>query len=219
MKWLVMVVCLFACAAEAAPGLLVSLVTPAPEFPEQMLQARHTGKVRVLMVVNAHGAVVEVQVIESSHPALTEAAQQALGRWQFRPWLGTVDAPARIAFTLPVIFGSHGLASFNDEINIGLGNIRCAYLNYEVQAQMRQFPNASLTQIDLFWYTGQFLHSSYAASQHSEAERRYMLKKLEAAIPRIIRSCRRNPEHRYGDYLPVSIKGMLVGVAEPQEGL
>ena len=219
MKWLVMVLCLFAYTAEGAPGLLVPVVTPAPEFPQQMLQARHSGKVRALLGVNDHGAGVEVQVIESSHPALADAAQQALGRWQFRPWLGTVDAPARIAFTLPVIFGSHGLASFNEEINIGLGNVRCAYLNYEVQAQMRQFPNVSLTQIDLFWYTGQFLHSSYAASQHGEAERRDMLKKLEAAIPRIIRSCRRNPEHRYGDYLPALITKMLVGVAEPREGL
>lgn len=219
MKWLMMVVCLFACTAEGAPGLLVPVRTPAPDFPQPMVQARHAGKVRALMVVNAQGTVVEVQVIESSHPALAQAAQQALSRWQFRPWLGTVGAPARVAFTLPVIFGSHGLASFNTEINIGLGNVRCAYLNYEVQAQIRQFPNASLTQIDLFWYTGQFLHSSYAASQHSEAERHDMLKKLEAAIPRIIRSCRRNPERLYGDYLPLPITRMLVTAAEPQEGL
>lgn len=219
MKWLVMVVCLFAYSAEGAPGLLVPVVTPLPDYPEQMIQARHSGRVRALMVVNAQGAVVEVQVIESSHPALTEAAKQALGRWQFKPWLGTVGAPAQIGFTLPVIFGSQGLANFNREINIGLGNVRCAYLNYEVQAHVQQFPSAPLSKVDLFWYAGQFLHSSYAASQHSQAERAEMLKTLEAAIPRIISNCQRNPEHRYGDYLPASITRMLVGVVEPQEDL
>ncbi len=74
-----------------------------------------------------------------------------------------------------------------------------------------------LNKVDVFWYTGQFLFSSYAALLRSEDERKILLEQLGLLVPEIVKSCRLNPEHRYGDFLPVSIKGLLSGLVQSDD--
>ncbi|MBX8531746.1 energy transducer TonB [Pseudomonas cichorii] len=201
-------------SVQSADALLVPLFTPRPEYPPALIRSRYTGKVRVQLVVSSSGNVQDVRTIESGHPQLTEAAVWALAQWRYRPWIGAIGAPSQVSIMVPVIFGSHGNRHFNDEIDVGLSNIRCAYVNNEVDTQTRDFPEEPLNKVDVFWYTGQFLFSSYAALLRSEDERKVLLVQLGKSIPDIVKSCELNPEHRYGDYLPVSIKSLLSGLTQ-----
>ncbi|AHF65403.1 energy transducer TonB [Pseudomonas cichorii] len=204
-------------SVQSADALIVPLFTPKPVYPPALIRSRYTGKVRVQLVVSSGGNVQDVRAIESGHPQLTEAAVGALAQWRYRPWAGTVGAPPQISIMIPVIFGSHGNSHFNQEVDVGLSNIRCAYLNNEVDTQNRDFPEEPLNKVDVFWYTGQFLFSSYAALLRSEDERKLLLEQLGRLVPEIVKSCRLNPEHRYGDYLPVSIKSLLSGLAQSDD--
>lgn len=201
-------------SVQSADALLVPLFTPRPEYPPALIRSRYTGKVRVQLVVSSSGNVQDVRAIESGHPELTEAAVWTLAQWRYRPWIGAVGAPSQVSIMVPVIFGSHGSRHFNDEVDVGLSNIRCAYVNNEVDTQKRDFPKAPLNKVDVFWYTGQFLFSSYAALLRSEDERKVLLEQLGQSIPDIVKRCRLNPEHSYGDYLPVSIKSLLSGLTQ-----
>ncbi|MCV4285177.1 energy transducer TonB [Pseudomonas capsici] len=218
MKFIVFVlVFLLPISAQSADVLLVPLFTPKPAYQAALIRSRYTGKVRVQLLVSSGGNVQDVRAIESGHPQLTEAAEEALTQWRYRPWVGTVGAPPHLSFIVPVIFGSHGNSHFNDEVDVGLNNIRCAYLNNEVETQNRDFPEEPLNKVDVFWYTGQFLFSSYAALLRSEDERKVLLEQLGLLVPEIVKSCRLNPEHRYGDYLPVSIKSLLSGLVQSDD--
>lgn len=218
MKWLMLFIVLgFSGQADAAQGLLIPMVTPAPHYPEQLVKSRYTGKVRVLLSIKSDGLVSEAKAIESSHPVLTAAVEETLIQWRFKPWMGTVGAPPLIAVTLPVIFGSQGAVRFDDRVNVGLGNIQCAYVNHEVETHQRDFSRAPLSKVDVFWYTGQFLHSSYAALQLDDEKRQVLLGQLEDAIPRVVTGCKASPQRTYGDFLPAPIRAMLVGVAESDE--
>ncbi|MEG5265118.1 energy transducer TonB [Pseudomonas sp. JDS28PS106] len=204
--------------AVAAQGVLIPVFTPTPEYPPELIELRYPGKVRALLTIKSDGTVVEVKSLESSHPLLTQTVERTLRQWRYKPWAGTVGAPLRIAVTLPLIFGSEGMQRFNRDINVGLGNIQCAYLNYEVGTHRLNSPGAPLSKVDLFWYTGQFLFSSYAALQLGEEQRTALLGQLEQAMPSIIAGCEQHPERRYGDFLPAGIKALMVSAAEPGEG-
>lgn len=218
MKWLlVLIMGLLPHPVHSAQGLLVPVLAPAPEYPAQLIENRYAGKVRARLIVKSDGSIAEVKVIESMHPALATSVEKAFGQWRFKPWAGNLGMPPQIAVTLPVIFGSQGLARFDGIVNVGLGNVRCAYVNHEVKAQQQHFPHAPMSQVDVFWYTRQFLHGEYVALQHDERERQALLGKLETAIPGIVKGCRRRPQSRYGDYLPQQIRQLLVGVDEPVE--
>lgn len=58
------------------------------------------------------------------------------------------------------------------------------------------------------------LFSGHVAHRHTEHERKALLEQLSDSIPMIVSHCEHNPDHRYGDYLPASIKALLVGTAE-----
>ncbi|GKQ43562.1 energy transducer TonB [Pseudomonas syringae] len=202
---------------SAAESFLVPMYTPTPVFPAELIKTRYAGKVRAQLWVKSDGQVREVRAIESGHPQLTEAVEQALRQWRYKPWIGTVGAPPLATITVPVIFGSHGYQRFNTEVTVGLGNIRCGYLNHEVKSARQDSPEEPLSKINVFSYTGQALFGSHAAHQRTEPERKALLEQLGAAIPAVVSNCRSNPDHRYGDYLPAPVRVLLVGLAEGSE--
>ncbi|KPC35685.1 TonB domain-containing protein [Pseudomonas syringae pv. cilantro] len=203
------------CAAES---FLVPVHTPTPVFPPELIKTRYAGKVRAQLWIKSDGQVVEAKAIESGHPQLAEAVEQALRQWRYKPWIGTVGAPPQTTITVPVIFGSHGYRRFNTEVTVGLGNIRCGYLNEEVKSARQDYPKESLSKVDVFAYTGQVLFSSHVAHQRTEPQRKALLEQLGASIPTVISTCRRNPDRLFGEYLPAPIKSLLVGLAEHAEG-
>ncbi|MCQ9390792.1 energy transducer TonB [Pseudomonas viridiflava] len=218
MKWIVVILvvsmALMALPIYAAEAFLVPMYTPQSAFPVELVKARYAGKVRAQLVIKSDGSVHEAKAIESGHPLMTSSVEQTLRQWRYKPWIGTVGAPPFTSITVPVIFGSHGYRRFNTEVSVGLGDIRCGYLNHEVQSVRQDSPDESLSKVDVFWYTGQVLFSSHVAHRHTEHERKALLEQLSDSIPMIVSHCEHNPDHRYGDYLPASIKAVLVGTAE-----
>lgn len=61
---------------------------PAPEYPVQSMRNRETGKVKVLLLVDVDGSVIDAQITESSgHHRLDQASLDAARRWCFEPVL------------------------------------------------------------------------------------------------------------------------------------
>jgi TonB family protein len=207
----------FTASIKADEVTLVPIFSPAPQYPEVPIRPSFTNKVRVKLTIESSGRVQSVKVIESSHGLLSKVVQKALLRWRYRPWRIMPGAPATVSVTLPIIFGPRGSERSASEINIGLGNVLCAYLNYEVAAAHGDYPKESLSKVDLFWYAREFLSSPYMELRVPEAgKRQSMLMRLQASVPRVIKRCRRNPEGRFGDYLPKDIREVLVGIAQPE---
>jgi len=200
----------FSFAVHASETLLIPLSTPNPEFPQSVLKKRHPGKVLVNLTVSAYGTVQAARIIESSHPKFTEAAQRAVVKWRFKPWEVTEGKPSSVEITVPIIFGARGLHPFSPQITVGLENILCAYLNHEVHASKRDFPNEPLSKVDVFWHAQKYLAASYTRFRVPDEEAREALfSTLEKAVPNIVEACQNNPDRRLGEVLPREITSLF----------
>jgi TonB family protein len=203
---------LFSVAIHASEALLIPVSTPKPEFPQNLLKKRHPGKVLVSLIVGAFGTVQSARVIESSHPQFTEAAQRAVVKWRYRPWEVAEGKPSSVEIAVPIIFGARGLHPFSPQITVGLENILCAYLNHEVHASKRDFPNEPLSKVDVFWHAQKYLAGSYTRSRvPDEAARTALFSTLEKAVPKIVKDCRNHPDRRMVGFLPKEIAELVVG--------
>lgn len=209
---------LCACGAFAGDASLRPAFTPAVEYPQALLKARQTGKVRVYLIIDPSGAVKEARTIESSHPEFKAAVQRAVVRWRFKPWDAQQTGQPRIDVSLLVLFGAQGGDAFSQNITVGLHNAQCAYLNHEVKASRRDYPEAPLRDVDLFWYTAEFLRSDYVAWKvPDEAERKSLQKLLQKSVMKVVGACQRSPERRFAEFLPGEVQRLLINTV-PAEG-
>lgn len=199
--------------ALAADVLLIPDHTPTPQYPGELADTRYTGKVRVHLTVAAHGGIQAARIIESSHPAFAEATQRAVVGWRFQPWTTDDGEPTKLEITVPILFGARGIEPFSPEITVGLRNTLCAYLLYEVKASLRDFTEEPLKLIDVFRDTHEFVTGPYVQRLEPDPESRAALvAQMENAIPRIVKLCKRNPDHPVAYYLPKGIRDVLVGL-------
>ena len=206
---------LFSFTTHASEALLIPLSTPKPEFPQKLLKKRHAGKVLVSLTVGAFGTVQSARIIESSHPQFAEAAQRAVVKWRYRPWEVIEGKPSSVEIVVPIIFGARGLQPFSPQITVGLENTLCAYLNHEVHASKRDFPNEPLSEVDVFWHTRAYLAGSYTRFRvPDEATRTALFSTLETAVPRIVKDCENHPDRRMVGLLPKEIAQLLPGPKE-----
>lgn len=56
-----------------------------PEYPAEALEAKAQGLVVVAVRFDTGGNLVKDRVVESPHPAITRAVEQALGQWKIKP--------------------------------------------------------------------------------------------------------------------------------------
>lgn len=88
-------------AADSAP---VPVRTPSPRYPRASLRRGEAGEVLVQVTVDADGRPRQVEIARSSsHPALDQAALNAVRRWRFRPALQG-GQPVAQAIHVPVMF-------------------------------------------------------------------------------------------------------------------
>jgi TonB family protein len=65
-----------------------------PEFPEEALKAGAQGMVVLSLYQDGEGNAAKIKVVESPHPALTEAAIKAVKQWKWRKFRsGGIDRP------------------------------------------------------------------------------------------------------------------------------
>lgn len=75
----------------------------APIYPLEFARNRVPGLVRLVFLVDAHGAVESIAVESATHPEFAEAARDAVRQWRFRP--GEKDGrPVRTRVRLPIPF-------------------------------------------------------------------------------------------------------------------
>lgn len=79
-------------------------VTPsAPVYPSALHSSRIPGEVRLALTVNAEGEVVDVELIDATHPEFALAAVEAVQTWTFKPaQKGGVPVGTRVV--LPISF-------------------------------------------------------------------------------------------------------------------
>jgi TonB family protein len=80
-------------AQEVTPLLLLSelqlrervLKVVTPEYPAEAKEDRAQGLVIVAVQFDAEGNLFKDRVVESPHPAITRAVEQALAQWKIKP--------------------------------------------------------------------------------------------------------------------------------------
>lgn len=206
---------LLLCALEVhAREPLTAVFAPKPEFPPDLAEARYAGKVRVRLTVGPSGTVQATRVVESGHPELALAVQRAVVQWRFKPWNAQSSGPNKEEFMVLVLFGARGIEPFSSEITVGLNQTLCAYLNHEIKASKRDFPEAQLSDVDVFWYMAEFLASDYVASRvPDENQRNALLVQFKKSIPQVATLCRGKPNSRYADHLPEAIRRLMLNLA------
>jgi TonB family protein len=73
-----------------------------PEYPPLAKQARIQGTVRLQVVIDFHGNVAEIQVLQG-HPLLVQAAINAVRKWRYRPTLLNGE-PVQVRSWVDVVF-------------------------------------------------------------------------------------------------------------------
>jgi protein TonB len=89
-------------SSDVAQGLLATKVQP--EYPELARKARIQGTVCLRAEINKDGDVAELHLI-SGHPALAQAAIDAVKQWKYKPYQldgrpVAVETPIQVSFTL-----------------------------------------------------------------------------------------------------------------------
>lgn len=76
---------------------------PPPDYPAELRRKRVEGTVYVVFVVDKNGRVMNPTVQSSTHPALEQAALQAVRRWRFEPGRRR-GQPVQFKMRVPITF-------------------------------------------------------------------------------------------------------------------
>jgi protein TonB len=82
----------------------LKVFSPQPDYPPDLLAARITGSVKLLVHVQSDGRVARASIHRTSgHPALDRAALEAVRRWRFEP-ARRAGVPIALDILVPVRF-------------------------------------------------------------------------------------------------------------------
>jgi TonB family protein len=82
----------------------VKLETVNPKYPEKARQCELTGTVKLRVVIDTNGEVVDVDVLVSPHESFTEAATEAVWQWRWEPSYDADGNPVKVFYNLTVRF-------------------------------------------------------------------------------------------------------------------
>jgi protein TonB len=95
---------------SSAPKLIASVEyvrEPAPRYPPQSRKLREQGLVILRVLIDERGAACSIEVETSSgHARLDHAAQEAVARAEFRPYMEG-GSPRRAVVLIPIEFSLH----------------------------------------------------------------------------------------------------------------
>jgi TonB family protein len=79
------------------------IYAPDPVYPEEARQARVQGVVILQTIINAVGKVTDIKVLKGLPSGLTEAAVEAVSKWEFRP--ATLEGkPVAVYYMVTITF-------------------------------------------------------------------------------------------------------------------
>lgn len=90
----------------------------APEFPAEAIKKRATGVAVVDLLVDENGGVAELKVLESPHPLIQAALEQAVRQWRFEATVvegRRVRAHGKLTFYFVI---NHGRAAVENPLRV-----------------------------------------------------------------------------------------------------
>jgi protein TonB len=208
--FIVFLVLVFPVLALADGVKIITRDAPNPVYPPELRASGVEGQVRAGFTVYASGAVGAIYILESDHPQFASAVEEALALWRFKPWVATDDEPGSVNIIAPFVFRVGDSARpIPLDGNTVLLNIPCSRLNQSVVQQRRHQPGQHLRDLSIFQYTRDYLSTAIIGFQLSNSEKATLQTELTRAVPKIVASCRANPDSRYADYLPDGFRRWL----------
>lgn len=208
MRVFVCALMLWSINAFASEQLLIPMYTPNPDFPKEVRQMGG-GRARVEFSVQSDGTVFKVNILESSHPKLSEAVVKTVETWRFKPWMAEDEEWSQLIVNVPFHFGTGGAKTTPSDINMALAIALCSDVNKAVREMNRHFRDLPLLRMRFFWHTRDYLNGLFMSFNVSDAESKALIKDLTKALPEIVKQCRKQPETHYIDHLPEHIRKFL----------
>lgn len=91
---------------DTAPRL-VSLPPPRPDYPVDMRRENISGTATVRFIITHDGRVIDVTVIQATHPSFGDAAARAVSKWKYEPAIKD-GQPIACYLSVPVVFDITG---------------------------------------------------------------------------------------------------------------
>ena len=88
---------------QAGDRLPIPKSQARPNYPRELRKKGITGVVNLRFVVSSEGNVIDIEVIDSPHEALSQAAVQAVKKWKFEPGL-KAGVPVAVRMVMPLEF-------------------------------------------------------------------------------------------------------------------
>jgi len=97
---------LSATEVDKAPRLL-KFPPPRPDYPVDMRRENISGTATVRFIITHDGRVIDVTVVQASHPSFGDAAASAVARWKYSPAIKD-GQPIACYLSVPVVFDITG---------------------------------------------------------------------------------------------------------------
>lgn len=181
-----------------------------PTYPNELMRLGIVGDVRVRVLVNPDGTVVNPVILYSSHPEFAGATLKVIRAWRFSTWTLGAGRPEQVEVIAPILFGGDSSAKNTKLLSaINLETSTCRQLNTEIENHMRRKVNLPLAQLRLFSKTRQQLISGLVAQGYSSEDLAIALFDLSQATENIVRTCQRTISRRFVEKLPESVQALL----------
>ena len=181
-----------------------------PTYPNELMRLGIEGDVRVRMLVNLDGTVVDPVILYSSHPEFAGATLKVVRAWRFSPWALGAGRPEQVEVIAPMLFNADSRDKKIKPLNtIDLETSTCRQLNTDIENHMRRRVNLPLAQLGLFSKTRYQLISGLVAQRYSSEELAIALFDLSQATESIVRTCQRTISRRFIEKLPESVQALL----------
>jgi protein TonB len=80
---------------------------PRPDYPVDMRRENISGSATVRFIITHDGRIIDVTVIQASHPSFGDAASRAVARWKYEPAVKD-GQPIACYLSVPVVFDITG---------------------------------------------------------------------------------------------------------------
>ncbi|TLP71046.1 energy transducer TonB [Pseudomonas nitroreducens] len=211
---------------DERPRLVPRYMAP-PEYPQQFKPRGIDGTVKTTFDIEASGHVSNVQIVESSNAALAEAVRERVAQWRFEPWQPTAKYPAPQQVIKTFEFKQaeagtptlpSGKAAGNSEESLA-NTVRellaqpCSAISSQYAEFHQAYPDRPLDQLATFRMTSGALFLAQLGGKLDVEKNRLIGKRFDAALPRVLERCQREPETVYSDVLAEEMRRAQVDSA------
>ncbi|QBF24223.1 energy transducer TonB [Pseudomonas tructae] len=209
MKWFAASLLLAAGVAQADIKLEFVEKT-IPVYPAELRKSAITGSVRVGFKVRFDGVVSDVQALQSSDPAFTAAALEAVRHWRFKPWTVSTENPPMVDVENDLVFRLNDKRQWMEIFErAGLIVMTCRQFNDEVALYRKDAPTRSLNDMQTTRVSIRMIAQATEGGATSFKKSRVASQAFEQALPGIVERCRTYPGLDFVDVWPSPLREKL----------